>query len=96
MVRLFLLTLKQLKKLIKMIVARNFYCIKTKKNWKKGAKYTGKRKDLGDALVADKDFEKAEDERLKANEKIAKADDKRLKKIGQFGTAKHKAPKGKK
>jgi len=80
-----------------MIVVRNFYCIKTKKNWEKGQKYTGKRNDLKDTLMDEKDFEKAEAERLKNNEKIAKADAKRTKSIGQFGVAKHKAlKKGKK
>lgn len=77
----------------KTICAKDFYCIKTKKNHKKGDEYKGKRKDLGDSLISKEDYDAKEEKKAAHNAKIAAADKKRAKEIGQFGTAKQKARK---
>lgn len=79
----------------KNIVSRDFFCIKTKKNWKKGQEYKGKRKDLGDVLISQAEYDSQEKKRAENNAKIAKADAKLKKEIGQHGVAKHKPEKKK-
>lgn len=102
MVGFFLLTLQQLKKHFimadakKTICAKDFYCIKTKTNHKKGEEYKGKRKDLGDALISKTDYDAQEKKKADHNAKIAAADKQRAKEIGQFGIAKQKEEKKKK
>lgn len=73
-----------------------FYCIKTKKSYKKGDEYKGKRKDLAHVMYKDGEQEveaKAKDDWNKLSTKEKKVAGKKL---GQFGKAKHETDKKKK